>query len=153
AVVGARRQVGCLHAVTDWVEMAMRLRAGHLDRDLGRLDGAAARPSHAHAHARESEPGGQRDELGRRPAGVDQGAQEHVAARAREAVEVGDDHAPFLRLARARRERVPARVASALTRWAAKAAPNPLSMFTTATPGAHELSMPRRAARPRNEAP
>ncbi len=32
-------------------------------------------------------------------------------------------------------------------------APNPLSMFTTATPGAQELSMARRAASPLKEAP
>src|SRR5207249_179808 len=38
-------------------------------------------------------------------------------------------------------------------RLAAAAAPNPLSMFTTVTPAAHELSMPSRAAIPPNEAP
>ena len=38
-------------------------------------------------------------------------------------------------------------------RLAAAAAPNPLSMFTTVTPAAHELSMPRSAASPPNAAP
>ena len=33
------------------------------------------------------------------------------------------------------------------------AAPNPLSMLTTVTLGEQELSMPRRAAEPANEAP
>ncbi len=36
---------------------------------------------------------------------------------------------------------------------ACAAAPNPLSMLTTLTPGAHEFSMPRRAAMPPNDAP
>ena len=36
---------------------------------------------------------------------------------------------------------------------AAYAAPNPLSMFTTTTPGAHELSIARRAAMPPKDAP
>ncbi len=38
-------------------------------------------------------------------------------------------------------------------RLAAYAAPNPLSIFTTVTPAAQELSMPSRAAIPPNEAP
>src|SRR2546427_12932796 len=38
-------------------------------------------------------------------------------------------------------------------RLAAAAAPNPLSMLTTVTPDAQELSMPSRAASPPNEAP
>ncbi len=38
-------------------------------------------------------------------------------------------------------------------RLAAAAAPKPLSMFTTVTPAAHELSMPRSAASPPNAAP
>ena len=38
-------------------------------------------------------------------------------------------------------------------RLAAAAAPNPLSMFTTVTPAAQELSMPSSAASPPNEAP
>ncbi len=38
-------------------------------------------------------------------------------------------------------------------RLAAAAAPNPLSMLTTVTPAAHELSMPSSAASPPNEAP
>jgi hypothetical protein len=36
---------------------------------------------------------------------------------------------------------------------AAYAAPNPLSIFTTTTPGAHELSIPNSAAIPPNDAP
>ena len=38
-------------------------------------------------------------------------------------------------------------------RLAAAAAPKPLSMLTTVTPAAQELSIPRSAARPPNEAP
>src|SRR5438034_2810599 len=38
-------------------------------------------------------------------------------------------------------------------RLAAAAAPNPLSMFTTVTPDAHELSMASSAARPPKDAP
>jgi len=40
-----------------------------------------------------------------------------------------------------------------LMRLAAAAAPNPLSMLTTVTPAAQELSMPSSAATPPNEAP
>jgi hypothetical protein len=38
-------------------------------------------------------------------------------------------------------------------RRAAAAAPKPLSMLTTVMPEAHELSMPKSAAKPPNEAP
>src|SRR6266576_2873354 len=38
-------------------------------------------------------------------------------------------------------------------RLAAAAAPNPLSMLTTVTPDAHELSIPSNAAIPPNDAP
>ena len=38
-------------------------------------------------------------------------------------------------------------------RLAAAAAPKPLSMFTTVTPAAQELSMPSSAASPPNDAP
>ncbi len=38
-------------------------------------------------------------------------------------------------------------------RWAAMAAPKPLSMLVTVRPEAQELSMPSRAARPWKEAP
>jgi len=38
-------------------------------------------------------------------------------------------------------------------RLAAAAPPNPLSMLTTVTPAAHELSMPSNAATPPNDAP
>src|SRR2546428_5742590 len=47
----------------------------------------------------------------------------------------------------------PAAVHEWLMRLAAAAAPNPLSMFTTVTPDAHELSMASSAARPPKDAP
>ena len=80
-------------------------------------------------------------DLGQRHAERYQGAQDHVPARATDAVEVDDAHADLS-----------ARDRSAITP-AAYPAPNPLSMFTTVTPAAHELSIARRAARPPNEAP
>ena len=69
--------------------------------------------------------------------GVEQGAQDHVAAGAGLAVEVGGGHAEARRAIR--------------VAWTP--APKPLSMLTTETPGAQLVSMPRRAARPPNAAP
>src|SRR5581483_9735014 len=71
-------------------------------------------------------------------AGVEQRTERHVAGDAGEAVEVRDPHAD-----------APAR----MMRWATSAAPNPLSMFTTQTPGAQLFSMVSRAASPRNADP
>ena len=80
-------------------------------------------------------------DLGQRSAQRDQRTQDHVAARAADAVEVDDAHVSL-----------PGRERSAMTP-AAYPAPNPLSMFTTVTPAAQELSIARRAARPPKEAP
>lgn len=71
-------------------------------------------------------------------AGVDERGHEHVAGEPADRVDPRALHAPT----RAR-----------FTREAAYAAPKPLSMFTTVTPGAQLLSMARSAARPPNEAP
>ena len=64
----------------------------------------------------------------------EQSAGEHVAGRAHRAVEVEGLHEWFMREART-------------------AAPNPLSMLTTPTPAAQELSIARSAATPLNDAP
>ncbi len=77
-------------------------------------------------------------------AGADERAEQHVAAGARGRVDP-TDHEP-----------VPgADVGAALraTRAANTPAPKPLSMLTTVTPGAHELSIASSAATPPNEAP
>ena len=75
--------------------------------------------------------------LGLVEAGVEQGAEDHVAAGAGLAVEVGGGHAEARRAMR--------------VAWTP--APKPLSMLTTETPGAQLVSMPRRAARPPKAAP
>ena len=68
-------------------------------------------------------------------AGVDQRAEQHVPGHAADAVDVGD-HAD-LRAIRA----------------AIVPAPNPSSMFTTATPAAHEVIIASRAETPPKVAP
>src|SRR6185436_6426964 len=80
-------------------------------------------------------------DLGQGRAQRDQRAQDHVPARAADQIEVDDAHDPL-----------PERDRSAMTP-AAYPAPNPLSMLTTVTPAAHELSIARSAARPPNDAP
>src|SRR5690606_38905682 len=75
---------------------------------------------------------------GYRHAGVDQGCEQHVAGNTRRTVQPTDHRCSPACLA---------------TRAAWTPAPNPLSMFTTTTPGAHEFSMASRAARPPSEAP
>ena len=72
-----------------------------------------------------------------RNAGVDQRAEHHVTGNAAEAVEVPERrHERIFRM-----------------RAASAAAPNPLSMLTTVTPAAQELSIPSSAAMPPNDAP
>ena len=77
------------------------------------------------------------EEAGLVQTGVEQRAENHVAAGAGQAVEVGGGHAETRRAMR--------------VAWTP--APKPLSMLTTDTPGAQLVSMPRRAARPANAAP
>ncbi len=72
-----------------------------------------------------------------RNAGADQCAEEHVATGTGRGVDP-DRHLGAALLA---------------TRAAKTPAPYPLSMLTTVTPGAHELSMANKAASPPNEAP
>ena len=101
--------------------------------------------------------GGERDRLGRDrvdgptehvegDAGAEEGAEQHVAAGAGGRVDPdGHPSVPSCGPAGAPTRRA--------MRAAATPAPYPLSMLTTVTPGAQELSMPRRAARPPKEAP
>src|SRR6266852_9319198 len=76
-----------------------------------------------------------------RHARVDEGAHDHVPRGPARAVEIRDAHLYLILLA------------SLLIWLACAAAPYPLSMFTTDTPGAQELSMARSAATPPKEAP
>ncbi len=71
-------------------------------------------------------------------ANVYQSAHEHVARGPREAVEVDRLHEPAVCL---------------LMRCAWHAAPKPLSMFTTLSPDAHEVSMANSAVSPPRFAP
>ena len=68
---------------------------------------------------------------------IDKQAEHHVAGDSGKGVKVENAHDGFFRLMRV----------------AAKAAPKPLSMLTTVTPPAQELSMPRSAATPSKAAP
>ena len=110
------------------------------------LDGAQPGPG----HRGRGDPDGARHhrvhgELDRRQvgAGVDQGAEQHVAGDAGGRVDPG---MPVCRHAS------PAGAGAAI--WAARCpAPYPLSMLTTATPGAQAFSMASSAARPPKAAP
>src|SRR6185436_14327153 len=73
-------------------------------------------------------------------AGTDQRAEQHVAAGPGRGVDPADHASARGAALRA-------------TRAAKTPAPKPLSMFTTVTPGAQELSIPSSAATPPNDAP
>ena len=107
-----------------------------VDVDLGRADAGAhhvAAPQHDRLDADRVD--GVLQQL-ERHLRVDQRAEQHVAAGAGGAVEPAD-HRPDRRA----------------TRAAKTPAPKPLSMFTTATPGAQALSIASSAASPPKEAP
>jgi hypothetical protein len=72
---------------------------------------------------------------------MDDRAEQHVAADAGAAVHPADDR------------RGHGRAAPRATRAENTPAPKPLSMLTTVTPGAHELSIASSAANPPNELP
>ena len=62
--------------------------------------------------------------------------QQHIAGGAGKTIDINDFHREFLAI-----------IAAAI------AAPKPLSILTTTTPGEQEFSIPKSAARPLNEAP
>ena len=104
-------------------------------------DAALDRPLGAKFHARQP----QRVQLGNKSVAVVQQLQQrrrqHIARRAHRAVQIECFH------------RVSSRFCIWLMRLARKPAPKPLSMFTTDTPLAHELSIASSAATPPNDAP
>src|SRR3989304_3098433 len=69
---------------------------------------------------------------------VEEGAEQHVPGRPGEAVEVDGPHG---------------RAARRVMRGAWQGAPTPLSMFTTESPAAQEVSMAKRAVSPPRLAP
>ena len=115
---------------------------GDPDLDLQRADAGLLHPLRAELEAREMQVGQALPQLRLGDAGGKQRAQQHVAADAGDAVDVGDGH----------------RAPPAATIWrtmaaAISAAPKPLSIFTTATPAAQELSIASSAAPPPRCAP
>jgi hypothetical protein len=100
-----RIDVGGVDHGDDMTQVAVRLNTRHLHLDARRHEWSAPGVAHPDADTLELEPRRQGLQLGRRPAGRDQGPQAHVAADARETVEVGEAH----------QRRSPAM----LTRWAA----------------------------------
>jgi hypothetical protein len=93
-----------------------------------------------HPQPVDAEPLQRRADVRRVRARVEQGAEQHVARDAGEAVEV-------------ERPRHAAAPAERAIRAAIVPAPKPSSMFTTATPAAHEHSMDSSAVTPENAAP
>ena len=73
-------------------------------------------------------------EFGNIESGVDERGHQHVAGGAADHVDVGYAHAVTIL-------------------WASAAAPKPLSMFTTAIPGAHEVSIALSAVTPPKATP
>src|SRR5690606_13662321 len=129
--------------------VAQRLRARRVDGDVRgaqavladapRLDGDAGYPQRIDGGLQALQ----------RPPGVQQRAEQHVAADAGEAVKVGGAwHGYSFSLGRLFRRRI-----RLSRRWAAAAAPSPLSMLTTVSRLAQLLSIPSRAASPPKLAP
>ena len=100
----------------------------------------AADAAHVEVESRHPEPGqsGAHGALVR--AGVEQRAEQHVAGHAGDAVDVEEPG-----------HRAPP--AARAIRAAIVPAPKPSSMFTTATPAAHEVSIESSADTPPNDAP
>ena len=133
----SRREPGTIHERPDRRPVAMDVLGGgehpHPHRGqavaLGRIDGEVetvdAQPGQAGAH------------LVERRAGVQQRPQQHVAGDSADRVDVQQS---------LRAHAAPA--AARAIRAAIVAAPNPSSMLTTATPGAHEVNIASSAGMP-----
>ena len=126
----------------DVFQRAGRLLFAHVDDGVGGGDAGALHLRRVQRPAVEREAGERRAQVIQREAGVQHRAQQHVAADAGEAVQVGDAHGVY----------------SAMALWrlitaARYPAPKPLSMLTTETPAAQELSIASSGARPPKLAP
>ena len=130
---------GFFHDRSDVTQVALGGVVMGVHVDLGGAEAVFGNLGNVQVEVGQVEFGQLRFKGGGRQAGVDECAEQHVAAGSTDAVEIGDFH---------EREAVGFKM-----RWAAKAAPKPLSMFTTVRPEAQELSMPSKAARPSNAAP
>ena len=118
---------------------AVVLGVGELDVAPGRREGAALDGLGAQRHRLRCDGADGVLQHGERDTGAEQRPEQHVAAGARRGVDPeGADHRGALCRA---------------TRAACTPAPYPLSMLTTVTPGAQELSIASRAATPPSEAP
>ena len=143
---GAHDRFNIRHRVVMMVLMVMLVFAlfltVHHHAQVRARDAALDRPLGAKFHTRQPQP----VQLGDKRAAVVQQLQkrrrQHIARRAHRAVQIECFH------------RVSSRFACIwLMRLARKPAPKPLSMFTTDTPLAHELSIASSAATPPNDAP
>ena len=122
---------------------------GHPHLDLQRADAGLLHPPYRQLEAGQAQLRQTAAQLHLGDAGVEQGAEQHVAAGAGDAVEVGDGHPqPSGGDAASTAARIWRTIACAIS-----AAPKPLSMFTTDTPAAHELSIASSAAAPPRLAP
>ena len=112
----------------------------HHDLDAARDDAVPGRAPDAQVEAVDAERAHVLGHALGAGAGVDQRCQQHVAGGAGDAVDVGDagHDAPAARRA---------------MRAAMVPAPKPSSMFTQATPAAHDESIASSAVTPSNEAP
>ena len=149
ATLDGGRDAARLHQGDDLRHVPLGGVIGHPHLDLERADTGLLHPPHPQLEAGQAQRGQTAAQLRLRDAGVEQGAEQHVAAGAGDAVEVGDGH------------RLPpggAAAPAAAPIWrtiacAINAAPKPLSMFTTDTPAAQELSIASSAAAPPRLAP
>ena len=115
---------------------------GDPDLDLQRADAGLLHRLRAQLEAGQMQVGQPLPQLRLGDAGRKQRAEQHVAADAGDAVDVGDGHRAS-----------PAALIRRTIAAAISAAPKPLSMFTTATPAAQELSIASSAAPPPRCAP
>ena len=141
AARGALRHAGGVDQRAHVAEAAVHvLLVRHHDLDRPRGDAVPRRTADAQVEAVDAERADVLGHLLLAGPGVDQRGQQHVAGGAGDAVDVGD----------ARHDAPAARRAM---RAAMVPAPKPSSMFTQATPAAHEESIASSAVTPPSEAP
>ena len=134
------RQVGGVDQRADRAPVALRLPRRRADGGVRGADRVPAHLLRAELESLDAQPGQTRADRLRIGAGVEEGAEQHVAGDAGHAVEVEEACHP-------------APPAERAIRAAIVPAPKPSSMFTTATPAAHETSIDISAVMPESAAP
>ena len=139
ALLDTWRNVRVFDDLTNVAEVAFRCVVMGVDVHLGGTEAVFGNLADVKVEIVDVQFGEFRLQCGGGQSGIDEGTEQHVAAGTRDAVEIGGFHQLGGLVVR--------------MRWAAMAAPKPLSMLTTVRPDAQVLSMPRSAASPWKAAP